>query len=133
MSILSTEEWMDRLIKEAEHFYGRHPLVSKMIDQAFEKVGKMADDYYQMQDQTLAMLRMLRSWYAREYEGFSKETVLSLIASVIYIVNPIDFIPDFIPVIGKMDDRWVIRHMVKKLNVEIQRFMAWEVEQGLAG
>lgn len=133
MSILSTEEWLDALIKQAEHLYGRHPVVSNLIDQAFERVGKMADDFYQIQDQTLALLRMLRSWYAREYDGLSKETVLSLIASLIYVVNPMDFIPDFIPYIGKLDDRWVIRYMIRKLNVEIQRFMAWEVEQGLAG
>lgn len=132
MSKLQVEELVDRLIKEAEHIYGRHPLVSKMIDRAFEKVGSMADEYYQIQDQTLAMIRMLRSWYAREYSGLSRKSVISLMASVMYIANPLDLIPDFIPYIGKLDDRMVLGYMIKQLNVEIQRFMAWEQEQGLA-
>jgi len=125
------EEYIDRLIKQAEFIYGRNALVSKLLDKAFEKVGQYADGFYAMQDQSLAMLRMLKAWYAREYTGLSKSAVVGLIASAIYIANPLDFIPDFIPFIGKLDDRLVLGYFIKQLNVEIQRFMAWEVEQGL--
>jgi uncharacterized membrane protein YkvA (DUF1232 family) len=128
---IPVEEYIDRLIKQAEYIYGRNVLVSKLLDKAFEKLGSYADGFYAFQDQSLAMMRMLKSWYAREYTGLSKNAVVGLIASAIYIANPLDLIPDFIPLIGKLDDRLVIGYFVKQLNVEIQRFMAWEVEQGL--
>lgn len=128
---IPVQDFIDALIKQAEQLYGRNPVISKLIDKAFERVGAYADSFYAFQDQTLAMLRMLKSWYAREYTGLSKKAVVSLIASAIYIANPLDFIPDFIPVIGKLDDRLVLGYFTKQLNLEIQRFMAWEVEQGL--
>jgi uncharacterized membrane protein YkvA (DUF1232 family) len=124
------EEYIDRLIKQAEFIYGRNAVVSKLLDKAFEKVGQYADGFYAFQDQSLAMLRMLKAWYAREYTGLSKRAVVGLIASAIYIANPLDFIPDFIPFIGRLDDSLVLGYFTKQLNVEIQRFMAWEVEQG---
>lgn len=126
------EELIDNLIKQAEAIYGRNPIVNNLLDKAFERVGKFADDFYGLQDQSLAMLRMLRSWYAREYTGLSKQSVVSLLASAIYIVSPLDIIPDFLPFIGRFDDRLILAYFIKKLNVEIQRYMAWEQEQGFA-
>ena len=126
------EELIDKLIKQAEAIYGRNPIVNKVLDKAFERVGKFADNFYGFQDQSLAMLRMLRSWYAREYTGLSKQAVVSLLASAIYIASPFDIIPDFIPFIGKLDDRLILAYFIKKLNVEIQRYMAWEQEKGFA-
>jgi uncharacterized membrane protein YkvA (DUF1232 family) len=43
----------------------------------------------------------------------------------------LDLIPDFIPVIGQIDDIFVLGYLVKMLNKEIERFMAWEKEQEL--
>ena len=125
------EEYIDRLIKRAEYLSGKNKVVSKIIDVAFERIGNVTGRFYGLQDQALAMLRMLKAWYAREYTGLSKKAVLGVLASAIYIVNPFDFIPDFIPGIGRIDDRLVLGYLIKKLNTEIQQFMAWEAEQGI--
>lgn len=123
------EIYIDKLIKEAERISNEHQLVSKLIDIAFEKVGETASQALNFESQVSAIGRMLKAWYAREYSGLSKQAVVSLVASLIYIVNPLDFIPDFIPIIGRLDDKLVLGFLVKRLNSEIQKFMAWEEQQ----
>lgn len=123
------EVYIDHLIKKAENLSNNNRFVSKIIDSAFERVGQTSGRVVDLQNQSKAMLRMLKAWYAREYTGLSPKAVASLVASAIYIVNPIDIIPDFIPIIGRLDDKLVLGFFIKKLNNEIQKFMAWEDAQ----
>lgn len=118
----------DRLIKKAEHLMNNNESVAKLIDEAFEKIGKLSAYYYEIQDQVLALIRMLKAWLNREYTDVSTRSIVALIAALIYFVNPFDLIPDFIPIIGKIDDVLIISFLIKTLNKEIQRFMAWELD-----
>lgn len=131
MGSFKLDVYIDRLIKKAEHLANEHAVVSKIVDQAFEEVGKASGRFIEFQNQSNTMLRMLKAWYAREYNELSPSAVISLVASAIYIVNPIDLIPDFIPIIGRLDDKIVLGFFIKKFNNEIQKFMAWEDAQPL--
>lgn len=125
------EVCVDRLIKRAEHIANEHEVVSKIIDKAFDEVGKVSNGFFEMQLQYATILRMLRAWYAREYTDISPRAVVGLVASAIYVVNPIDLVPDFIPVIGRLDDKVILGYFIRKFNNEIQKFMAWEDLQGV--
>lgn len=131
MSILNLNisSVIDNLIKEAEDLANNNLMVGKLLDMAFEKIGEASDKFFIFQNKSNAMMRMLKAWYAKEYTGVSKKAILSLIASLIYFVNPIDLIPDFIPVVGKFDDILILGFITNKLNNEIQKFMAWEEAQ----
>lgn len=120
------EVYIDQLIKKAESIANNNAIASKIIDKAFEKVGQTSSRFVEMQQQSMAILRLLKAWYAREYTEVSTKSVVSLLASAIYIVNPIDIFPDVIPIIGRIDDKIVLGFFIKKLNDEIQKFMAWE-------
>lgn len=120
------ELYIDQFVKKAETIAHNHKLLGKLLDKAFEKIGETTTKAFDLQNQAYAMMRMLKAWYAREYTDISPTNILSLVASAIYIVNPIDLIPDFIPFIGRLDDKLVLAFFVKRLNNEIQKFMAWE-------
>ena len=120
------ELYLDQLIKKAETIANNNKLLSKVIDKAFEKIGETTSKEFELQNQAYAMMRMLKAWYAREYTDISPTNILSLVASAIYIANPIDLIPDFIPFIGRLDDKLVLAFFIKRLNNELQKFMAWE-------
>lgn len=120
------EVYIDQLIKRAESIANNNKLAGIIIDKAFEKVGETTGRFVEIQQQSMAILRLLKAWYAREYTELSAKSVVSLLASAIYIVNPIDIFPDFIPIIGRLDDKLVVGFFIKKLNDEIQKFMAWE-------
>lgn len=120
------EFYLDQIFKKAETIAHSNKLLGNLIDKVFENIGQNTNKVMDMQNQAYAMMRMLKAWYAREYTDISAKNVLSLVASAIYIVNPIDLIPDFIPFIGRLDDKLVIAFFIKRLNNEIQKYMAWE-------
>ncbi|MBX7224526.1 MAG: DUF1232 domain-containing protein [Chitinophagales bacterium] len=122
-------KFYDRLIKQAEDLITNNEQVSSLIDQAFEKIGNMSATYYFIQDHIFALVRMLKLWLKQEYKGISTKSVIAVIAALLYFINPLDLIPDFIPFIGQLDDILVLSYLVKTLNHEIQRFMAWEKDR----
>jgi uncharacterized membrane protein YkvA (DUF1232 family) len=57
------------------------------------------------------------------------ETIVWAIAAIIYFVSPIDLIPDFIPVVGYLDDVVVIGWVAASISTDIENFREWEESQ----
>jgi uncharacterized membrane protein YkvA (DUF1232 family) len=68
----------------------------------------------------------VRAFISGEYRDISTNTVISGLAVLLYVLSPIDLIPDFIPVIGFLDDLSLISWFLGKFQGEITRFREWE-------
>ncbi|MCC6584194.1 MAG: DUF1232 domain-containing protein [Chitinophagales bacterium] len=121
----------DDLYKQAERIISSDTKVSKLLDEVFLKIGESSELFYKIQDSVIALARMLSAWVKGDYRNISTKSIIAVVAALIYFVNPLDLIPDFIPVIGQIDDIFVLGYLIKMLNKEIERFMAWEKEQEL--
>jgi uncharacterized membrane protein YkvA (DUF1232 family) len=70
--------------------------------------------------------RLIKAYALGHYREVPWKTLLIMVAAVIYFVNPIDLIPDLIPVLGFTDDLGVLVWVYNAVNVEIDKFIAWE-------
>lgn len=116
----------NRLLKKAELMLENQQQFSILMDNAFVKMGQFTEQFYDVQDQSMGLLRMLNAWMKREYTNVSPKAILAMLAAVIYFVNPFDLISDYLPVVGLMDDITLITYVVTTFNKEIERFMVWE-------
>lgn len=73
------------------------------------------------------LFNMFRDMYRGRYRA-SFLTVVAMIAAAIYILSPIDVIPDFLPIIGWMDDGAVFYFLLKRLMYELNRYSASRTE-----
>jgi uncharacterized membrane protein YkvA (DUF1232 family) len=73
------------------------------------------------------MLRLIRAYYRGEYHEVTESTLVILIAAVIYVVSPLDVIPDAIPAIGFLDDATVVALALQRTRQDLDDFMAWEI------
>ncbi len=121
----------DNLYKQAERIISSDTKVSQLLDKVFLKIGESSELFYKIQDSVIALARMLSTWIKGDYKNISTKSIIAVVAALIYFANPFDLIPDFIPVIGQLDDIFVLGYLVKTLNKEIERFMAWEKENEL--
>jgi uncharacterized membrane protein YkvA (DUF1232 family) len=75
----------------------------------------------------LSVFSRLASAYATgKYRDVSWKSVLIVLAAIIYFLNPIDLIPDFIPVLGLTDDFSVLLWVYNAVSKEIDKFLIWE-------
>jgi uncharacterized membrane protein YkvA (DUF1232 family) len=119
---------LDGLIKQAEKIIASDSSISKLIDEVFLKIGQGSEIFYSLQDSVIALVRMLKAWSKGEYKNISATSIIAVVAALLYFANPFDIIPDFIPLFGQIDDILVLSYLIKMLNKEIERFMAWEKE-----
>src|SRR5215831_13438274 len=80
-----------------------------------------------------ALGRMLRAWTGGRYQKVPWPTLLAIVGGAVYFFSPIDLIPDFIPVIGYLDDATVIALAVRAMRRDLGRFLDWEQAALAAG
>ncbi len=74
------------------------------------------------------MLRLLRAHQRGDYTT-SPNALLSIIAAVAYLVDPLDLIPDEIPFLGFLDDATILEFAANKTRQSLDDFMSWELTQ----
>ena len=74
----------------------------------------------------LAMIRVIRDYQRAEYRDLPPDRLLVVIAAIIYFVSPFDVIPDWVPVLGHIDDAFVVSLALKSVRNDLDTFMAWE-------
>lgn len=83
-----------------------------------EKLMTMKDDMGDLID-------MLRSYYKGIYKDIPYATIVKSLGAVVYFVWIIDLIPDFIPMLGLLDDAAVVVWVMSSIQKDVERFRQW--------
>lgn len=62
----------------------------------------------------------------RRYKDYSLFTILLSIATIGYVLFPLDFIPDILPMIGIVDDLTILTWALSCLGDELRRYKEWK-------
>ena len=100
-------------------------ILNETADKLASKESK-DNKFKQLFDVALTLVRLVRAYVSGEYRDISTSTVISGLAVLLYVLSPIDLIPDFIPVIGFLDDLSLISWFLGKFQGEITKFRDWE-------
>ena len=71
------------------------------------------------------MIPMIRSYVRKEYTEIPIGSIISMISALIYFVSPVDIIPDFLPVVGYLDDAAVVAACIKLVKSDIDDYKQW--------
>lgn len=113
---------------KAERIASNRDKLKDLLHKASAKLTEVSEipAVKESKSQIEVVFRMLKAYYNKEYRGVSSRTLGLLVLGLLYFVLPVDFIPDFIPVVGYIDDLTVIMAIFKSLNTDIEKFMEWE-------
>lgn len=82
-------------------------------------IGKIVDDIAET-------IEMIKDFLSGKYT-LPTRVIVSALAGIIYIVSPIDIIPDFIPTIGWLDDAAVFMLVLETgLSLELDKYRKWK-------
>lgn len=119
-----------RATVEAESYVRDSKRLRKLFEDAVGKInviphGPFADTWPYL----MAMIRVIRDYQRGEYRDIALPNLLIIVAAIIYFVSPFDVIPDWIPVLGHIDDAFVISLALKSVRADLDTFMAWETSR----
>lgn len=120
-------------LKRAAKTIGKPARVALVVKEAVDKLkdhDNPKPGVHQAIDLGLTLVRFVSAWAQGHYRGVSPMTVVSAVAVLLYVVSPIDLVPDFIPVLGFGDDLALIAWFINRFRDEMMKFQAWEKAGG---
>jgi uncharacterized membrane protein YkvA (DUF1232 family) len=116
-----------RATSDAEDYAGDPKRLRKLVEDAVGKINTIPrGPFGETWPYLLAMVRVIRDFQRGEYRDMTAPKLLIIIAAIIYFVSPFDVIPDWIPVLGHIDDAFVVSLALKSVRADLDTFMAWE-------
>jgi uncharacterized membrane protein YkvA (DUF1232 family) len=116
-----------RAASDAEAYVSDPKRLRKLIEDAVGKINVIPrGPFGETWPYLLAMIRVVRDYQRAEYRDMAAAKLLIIIAAIIYFVSPFDVIPDWIPVLGHIDDAFVVSLALKSVQADLDTFMAWE-------
>ncbi|HOY40842.1 MAG TPA: DUF1232 domain-containing protein [Chitinophagales bacterium] len=103
-------------------------LLEKLAVAVYEKIESSVQKYADIASRLNVLTRLTKAWRNKEYTEVSYVTVFLSVAILLYFVSPIDLVPDFIPIVGGLDDVLLLGFLLKMIDKEIERFLNWEKE-----
>lgn len=75
------------------------------------------------------MFKMLRDYYKGTYKSVPWFTISSIVFVLIYVLNPIDIVPDFIPGLGYIDDLTVFTIGLRFIETDLHNYLDWKLDE----
>jgi uncharacterized membrane protein YkvA (DUF1232 family) len=128
--------------------YGRFNTISNRVEKRFKNIKKDVSDVdvqYAVDkagDVSNKLLKSAKGWVKKlglqvkllwellkdVWGGNFKApwgTVAAVTATLLYVISPLDVIPDFIPGIGLVDDLMVVTLCMSMIRVDLRRYAEW--------
>jgi uncharacterized membrane protein YkvA (DUF1232 family) len=96
-------------------------------DQLFAKINH--PDWKKYKDKIILMFQMLKDVKQKKYPETPWKTIAAMVFTILYIINPLDLVPDFIPFLGYLDDISVFSFVLKLINDDLMEYKNWKTAE----
>lgn len=117
------------ILKRAEEYIKKPLRVKQLLNDAYQKASEKRDFgsiAHEVWESMQVLSRMIKASVTGEYHGVPTSTIIGGVAVLLYFLTPIDFVPDFIPVLGLLDDVSLLAWFMTSIKEEMNKFGEWE-------
>jgi uncharacterized membrane protein YkvA (DUF1232 family) len=79
----------------------------------------------EMGEEATQLLAMVKDYASGTYRDMPRSTVLAISFALLYILNPFDLMPDFIPGIGYLDDMSMVALVIGSVRRDVENYARW--------
>jgi uncharacterized membrane protein YkvA (DUF1232 family) len=101
---------------------------SKEIEEQFTK-GPLRE----FLDNAKLLLDIVSDYWSGKYRQIPYFSLAAIVFTLLYVLSPIDLIPDFIPVIGQLDDAAVVSICLFLVLQDLREYEAWKINEAKKG
>lgn len=109
-----TEDDVEKVVKE-----------SYKIKSKFENSRKF--DKYLEEGKT--MLSLIKDFWKKDYTQIPWYAMAAIVFSLLYVLNPMDISPDYLPFVGYLDDVTVFSFALTLVNKDLEAYKNWKSDQ----
>ncbi len=77
----------------------------------------------------ILLFAVAKDYVNGDYTEIPKRSIVAIVGGLIYFLSPIDVIPDFVPVLGYIDDIFVLNLVYKQVIKDLDKYKIWKDEQ----
>ncbi|HEY5902518.1 MAG TPA: DUF1232 domain-containing protein [Anaerolineales bacterium] len=78
------------------------------------------------------MLGIIKDYWARRYRQVPYGIIAAVVFVLIYVINPFDIVPDFLPIIGEIDDAAIVGASLLAVERDLFKYRDWKQAQAPA-
>ena len=107
----------------------------KDLEKVLQKEHKIEDKFRHNDsmrgylDKAKSMFSLIRDYWNGNYRQVPWKTIAAVTGALLYVLMPLDLIPDFIPVAGFLDDAGVIAACLALVSDDLVDYEKWKVRQ----
>lgn len=98
----------------------------KTIKDALGKAVTNKGDLEGVWDKMLLLFGVAKDYTNGDYTEIPKRSIIAILGGLIYFLSPIDVVPDFVPVLGFIDDIFVLNLVYKQVVKDLERYKIWK-------
>ena len=99
------------------------------INQAFEKANINRSQLEEVWNNLQLLFSVVKDYLNGNYKEIPTGSMVAILACLLYFLSPIDLIPDFIPLIGYIDDVFVIALVIDQVHSDLKKYEDWKNTQ----
>ena len=65
---------------------------------------------------------MLKDFFTKKYTEVPVGTIMAIVGSLLYVLAPIDIIPDFLPLVGYLDDGGIVTLCMNFVKNDLEKY-----------
>lgn len=115
-----------RARRRAEELASSPEKITGLLEEAQRKAERNRDRMSEALEGLQSLFRLISAWLRGQYTVVPWRTIVLSLAGIIYFVNPLDLVPDFLPMFGFLDDAGVLAFVIQSIRKDIDRFLEWE-------
>ena len=118
--------------KEAEETLKDEKKTEEKLNEGVNKlndVSKKSNIISKLFEDLKLLFEVVGAWIKGTYKEIPYATIVAIFGALLYFISPIDVIPDFIPVIGYIDDAFVIGLTIKAVSHDLENYKEWKLAQ----
>jgi uncharacterized membrane protein YkvA (DUF1232 family) len=75
---------------------------------------------------------LVKDWRTGRYRQALYGTIAAVVFGLIYVFNPFDIVPDFLPFLGVLDDATVIGALLMLVERDLKKYRGWKENQPMS-
>lgn len=104
---------------------GNHDLDIAKVTQRAQDIENKLPRLKQVFEQAKIMLGMVKDYWNGSYREIPYWAISAVALALLYVLNPVDVLPDVVVGIGYLDDATVVAFCLKLVEKELEQYQQW--------